>query len=150
MGPDLLVAYRVVRIATHEKVLEESHVLQAEERDLVVRLVHDLRGRGILALESRLLAVTTRGMRLLTLDAVSAMGAGSQTWSAIYLDTSAFTVEAAPPTFRVPSSLESLLLALGLAQRRALHQVAAAALPRRGGDGRRRLLRAPRVGQGRA
>lgn len=39
MGPNLLLLQRMVGVALGEEVLEESHVLQAEERNLMVRLL---------------------------------------------------------------------------------------------------------------
>ncbi len=38
MSPNALVAKRVSRIALQEKVLEEAHILKAEERYLVLGL----------------------------------------------------------------------------------------------------------------
>lgn len=67
MGPHGLVGQRDAGVAPGQEVLEEAHVLQAEERDLVVRLVGDLRECRVLALEPRLDAVPARGLRLLTL-----------------------------------------------------------------------------------
>lgn len=40
MGPDLLLLQRMVGVALGQKVLETSHILQAEEGYLVVRLLH--------------------------------------------------------------------------------------------------------------
>ena len=71
VGPHGLIGHGRRRVAAHQKVLKEAHVLQAEERDLVVRLVRDLRHGGILALEAGLDAVAARGLRLLTLQVLS-------------------------------------------------------------------------------
>ena len=59
VGPHGLVGERRRGVAAQQEVLEEAHVLQAEERDLVVRLVGDLREGRVLALEPRLVAVPT-------------------------------------------------------------------------------------------
>lgn len=67
VGPHGLVRDGVGGIAPGQEVLEEAHVLQAEERDLVVRLVGDLGHGRVLALEPSLDAVAARGLRLLAL-----------------------------------------------------------------------------------
>lgn len=65
--PNLLLLQWMVRVALGQKVLEEPHVLQAKEGDLVVRLVGDLGQGGIFTFEARLDAVAARWMRLLAL-----------------------------------------------------------------------------------
>jgi len=66
--PEVLGTEGMVRVALHEEVLEEAHVLEAEEGDLMLGLVdYDRRG-GILAFEACLYAVAAGGAGFLTLD----------------------------------------------------------------------------------
>lgn len=95
MGPDTFGPDGVVGDAVKQEVLEEAHILQAEEWDLVLRLhgrshvlvcrspyfyfwgekslgikylVDDLGHRRIFALQPRLHTMTTGGSRLLALE----------------------------------------------------------------------------------
>ena len=52
MRPEVLCPEGVVWIALHEEVLEEAHVLQGEEGDLVLGLVDYQRNRRVFALET--------------------------------------------------------------------------------------------------
>lgn len=92
MGPDVLLLQGMMRVALRQKVLEEAHVLETEQRNLVMRLMCDLRHRWILALQARLGAVATRRPSLLALD------------------TPSLAVVTTSSTFSMASSLKSLFL----------------------------------------
>lgn len=67
--PNFFLLQWVMWVTLGEKVLEEAHILQTEYGDLVVRLMGDLRERGIFAFQSCLDAMPTRWLCLLALDA---------------------------------------------------------------------------------
>lgn len=91
--PERVVTEGVVRTAVQQKVLEEAHILQTEERDLVLRLVVDEWRHRVLALQARLETVTAGRARFLTLD------------------TATLAVEATTPRLGVAATLETLVVA---------------------------------------
>jgi hypothetical protein len=68
VGPDRLLLEGMMRVTLGKEVLEEAHILETKQGDLMMRLVSDLRQRGILALQARLDTVPTSWVCLLTLE----------------------------------------------------------------------------------
>lgn len=89
MQPEVLCTEGMVRVALEQEVLEEAHVLQGEERDLVRWLVDYEGEMGVLAVEA----------------GFEAMGAGGASF--LTLDAAAFAVEAAAAGFGVPAPFET-------------------------------------------
>jgi hypothetical protein len=72
--PEVLGAEGMVRVALHKEVLEEAHVLEGEEGDLVLGLV-DYEGDGrVFAFEAGFGAVAAGGACFLTLGVVWDVG----------------------------------------------------------------------------
>jgi len=87
--PEVFCADGMVRVALEQEVLEEAHVLEGEEGDLVGWLV-DYEGlMGVFAVQAGFEAVGAGGAGFLTLDAA------------------AFAVEAAAAGFCVPAPFET-------------------------------------------
>lgn len=115
VGPQRMVSKGLVWTAVQQEVLEEAHVLQAEEWDLVLRLVVDERRHRVLTLQARLEAVTAGWPCLLAFDAA------------------ALAVEAAAPRLGVAAAFEALVVAAVaggfVAAQVALHMVVVLLLP---------------------